>query len=222
MGGIERFIEILAGGLAARGHEVDVVCCRFADAPLREDLDGFAVHRIRSSYILDRRLSVPIPVPDPVAMLRLLRERVGEADVVHVQDAIYATSPSALALARRAHVASVLTQHVAFVPQGSRLLDAAQHAAHTTLGRCARLATVVTTYNPAVADWMRERWASATRAFCRPAFRPRRPVTAPSLRRSFLLPQDPGSSLCSWDAMCRRRGSTSSSARPIRSSTSSP
>ena len=141
MGGIERFVEILAGGLAARGHEVEVVCCRFAGAPLREDLDGFSVHRIRSSYILDRRLNVPMPVPEPVAMLRLLRERVAAADVVHVQDAIYATSLPALALARRAHVASVLTQHVAFVPQGSRLLDAAQHAAHATLGRCARLAT---------------------------------------------------------------------------------
>ena len=190
VGGIERFVEILAGGLAARGHEVDVVCCRFAGAPLREDLDGFGVHRIRSSYIVDRRLNVPFPVPEPVAMLRLLRERVGKADVVHVQDTIYATSPPALALARRAHVASVLTQHVAFVPQGSRLLDAAQHAAHTTLGRCARLATVVATYNPAVADWMRERWGIRD-----PRVLPTGVPAAPSgdrdeLRRSFLLPQD--------------------------------
>ncbi len=158
VGGIERFVEILAGGLAASGHEVHVICCRFAGAPLREELDGFTVHRIRSSYALDRRLNVPIPVPQPVSMLCLLRERVAAADIVHVQDAIYPTSLPALALARRANVASVLTQHVAFVPQGSHVLDAAESAAHATLGRCSRLATLVATYNPVVADWVQERW----------------------------------------------------------------
>src|SRR6478672_6431710 len=156
-GGIERFVEILAGGLAASGHEVHVVCCRYAGAPLHEERDGFAVHRIRSSYVLDRRFNIPVPMPEPVSMLRVLEQRVAAADVVHVQDSIYATSLPALALARRARVASVLTQHVAFVPQGSRVLDAAQYVAHVTLGRCARLADVVATYNPAVAEWLRER-----------------------------------------------------------------
>jgi glycosyltransferase involved in cell wall biosynthesis len=155
VGGIERFVEILAGGLAERGHDVDVVCCRYGGAALREELDGFTVHRIPSSYVLDRRVNVPFPVPEPVTMLRVLRREISNADVVHVQDAIYATSFTALVLARRGHVASVLTQHVAFVPQGSRALDAVQYAAHATLGRSARLATVVATLSPAVADWVR-------------------------------------------------------------------
>jgi D-inositol-3-phosphate glycosyltransferase len=191
VGGIERFVEILAGGLAASGHEVHVVCCRFAGAPLREELDGFTVHRIRSSYVLDRVMNVPVPVPEPVAMLRLLRERVARADVVHVQDAIYATSPPALALARRARVASVLTQHVAFVPQGSRGLDSVQHAAHASIGRCARLATVVATYNPTVADWVRERWSIPEPRVLPVGVTPAStPGDRAELRRSFQLPPD--------------------------------
>jgi D-inositol-3-phosphate glycosyltransferase len=190
VGGIERFVEILAGGLAERRHEVHVVCCRFAGAPLHEHLHGFTVHRIRSSYVLDRRLNVPIPVPEPVGMLRLLRERVGAADVVHVQDAIYATSLPALALARRARVASVLTQHVAFVPQGSHLLDAAERAAHTTLGRCAQLASIVATYNPAVADWVREQWGISSPRVLPTGVPTPTPGDRAELRRSFLLPQN--------------------------------
>ena len=91
VGGIERFVEILAGGLAERAHEVHVVCCGYEDAPREEQFDGFAVHRIPSSYVLDKRLNVPFPVPEPVSMVRTLRRYVGRADVVHVQDGIYAS-----------------------------------------------------------------------------------------------------------------------------------
>jgi glycosyltransferase involved in cell wall biosynthesis len=77
---------------------------------------------------------------------------------VHVQDALYLTSVTALLLARRRGVPSVLTQHVAFVPQGNALLDLAQRAAIRTLGRTARRATVVVALNPSVADWARRTW----------------------------------------------------------------
>jgi D-inositol-3-phosphate glycosyltransferase len=157
VGGIERFTETLAGGLAERGHEVAVLCCRFDDAPLREEVDGFTVHRIPSTYAAER-LNVPWPVPEPLSLLAGLRERVPAADVVHVQDAIYATSAPVLAFAKRFRVPSVLTQHVAFVPQSSRVLDTVQHGALATFGRCSRLATVVATLNPAVATWVKERW----------------------------------------------------------------
>jgi glycosyltransferase involved in cell wall biosynthesis len=191
VGGIERFVEILAGGLAERGHEVDVVCCGYGKAPRQEELDGFTVHRIPSSYVLDKRVNVPFPVPEPISMIRVLRRSIGRADVVHVQDAIYATSLPALLIAHRRRVASVLTQHVAFVPQRSRAFDAVQHAAHGTLGRGARLATVVATLNPAVAEWVRLRWGVRDARVL--------PVGVPAmgwradrleLRRSFGLPAD--------------------------------
>jgi len=191
VGGIERFVEILAGGLATRGHEVDVICCRYAGAQLEEELDGFSVHRIPSTYVLDRRVNVPFPVPEPARMFRLLRRRIARADVVHVQDAIYATSLPALALARRQGVASVLTQHVAFVPQRSRTLDSVQFVAHATLGRGARLATIVATLNPAVAEWVRRRWGIRDPRVLPvgiPAVRAR--TDHVGLRRSFGLPTD--------------------------------
>ncbi len=158
VGGVERFTEVLAGALARRGHEVRVVCCRFGSGPAREDRDGFSIHRIPSTYVVDRRLNLPYPLPNPVALLTTLSRAMAGADVVHVQDTLYATSLPALLLARRRGIPSVLTQHVAFVPQAGPLLDATQHAAVATLGRCARLASAVATYNPAVADWVSRHW----------------------------------------------------------------
>jgi D-inositol-3-phosphate glycosyltransferase len=158
VGGVERYVEILAGELARRRHEVTVLACRTGGAPRSELADGVQVVRVPASDLLRTRLDVPWPVPEPVTLVRTLRRLLSRADVVNPQDAIYATSVAALALARQARVPSVLTQHVAFVPQGGRALDAAQHAAIRTIGRSARLATRVVSYNPAVAEWASRTW----------------------------------------------------------------
>jgi glycosyltransferase involved in cell wall biosynthesis len=55
-------------------------------------------------------------------------------------------------------VASVLTQHVPFVPQANIVLDSIERVAISTVGRCARLAGAVATLTPAVADWVRAAW----------------------------------------------------------------
>jgi D-inositol-3-phosphate glycosyltransferase len=158
VGGIERFVETLAGGLSTRGHDVTVVCCCYGESPLEEEAHGVRVVRVPASYVLDRRLNVPFPLPEPIHLVRLLRRELGAADVVHVQDALYATSAAALLLARRTRVASVITQHVAFVPQRNALLDVVEKGAIVTLGRTARLATRIATYNPSVAAWAEEQW----------------------------------------------------------------
>ena len=159
VGGIERFTEVLAVELAQRGHEVTVLCCRSGDAPGREEAaDALSIVRLPSSYALERSFNVPYPIPSPVHLVARLRELVPHMDVVHVQDAIYATSLPALLAARRRRVPSILTQHVPFVPQGSRGLDTIQRAAVATIGRCARLATIVASLNPAVAAWSEKTW----------------------------------------------------------------
>jgi glycosyltransferase involved in cell wall biosynthesis len=191
VGGIERFTETLAAGLAERGHRVEVVCCRYAGAPLHEELAGFAVHRIRSSYVLDRRLNVPFPLPEPGRLLGCLRRQIARADVVHVQDAVYASSLPALFLARRRGVPSVLTQHVAFVPQRTRWLDGVEKVALGTLGRSARLATVVATLNPAVAEWAERQWGiPSVRVLPVGVGSPDSPGDRAEVRRSFDLPAD--------------------------------
>jgi D-inositol-3-phosphate glycosyltransferase len=191
VGGIERFSEVLATGIARRGHDVTVVCCRYGAAPLEEGA-GYRVVRIPSSFVLDRRANVPFPVPSPLALRRSLSSALASADVVHVQDVLYATSAPALLAARRRGIAAVVTQHVAFVPQRSRFLDAVEHAALATVGRCGRLANVIATVNPAVADWARQRWPGTDVRVL--------PVGVPdmasenfdrgSARRSFGLPPD--------------------------------
>jgi D-inositol-3-phosphate glycosyltransferase len=192
VGGIERFTHILAGALAQRGHEVAVGCCRSGQAPFQEDRNGYSIHRVRATYAAERRLNVPYPLPNPVDLARMLAGVMGNADVVHVQDALYATSLPALLLARRRGIGTVLTQHVAFVPQQSRLLDGAQRAAVATFGRCARLATAVSTYNTAVAGWAASRWGIRDVHVLPVGVETSRPEATDrtALRRSFGLPEN--------------------------------
>lgn len=159
VGGIEQFTHNLAGGFAARGHDVRVVCLRTDPGSAAEDVvDGYRVTRVEATNVVERRLGVPYPLPDPRRLFATLGGAVGWADVVHVQDALYASSLSALAIARRRRVPTILTQHVGFIPQRNRTLDAVERAALATLGRSSRLAQVVATVNPAVAEWASRVW----------------------------------------------------------------
>jgi D-inositol-3-phosphate glycosyltransferase len=190
IGGIERYVENLAHGLAARGHRVTVAACR-TDGGVKLEQDGdVAIVRIPSTDVLDKRLNVPYPLPDPVAAWRELRRLIAEADVVHAHDALYATSFLSLALARRAHVPTVLTQHVAFVPQHRRSLDAAQRVAIATLGRSARLATRVVSYNPAVGAWAADTWHLGEVRVLPPGVPGLQEVDREAVRRAFGLPKD--------------------------------
>ena len=158
VGGIERYVEILGAGLAARGHDVTVLACATGAAPPSEEAAGMQVVRVPASDVLRSLLNVPYPLPEPVSLARQLERLVGGADVVNPNDALYATTVGALVAARTTETPSVLTQHVGFVPQGRRALDLAQRIAIQTLGRCARLATRVVAYNPSVAEWARQTW----------------------------------------------------------------
>lgn len=169
---------------------MDVVCCRYDGAPREEAIDGVSIHRIPSTYALERRLGVPYPLPAPRQLAAVVRRALAGADLVHVQDAVYATSVAGLVVARRRRIPSVLTQHVAFVPQGSRLLNLAERAALATLGRSARLATRVATYNPAVADWVRGRWGIRDVRVLPVGVVVPAPSDRLETRRSFGLPED--------------------------------
>jgi D-inositol-3-phosphate glycosyltransferase len=190
VGGIERYVEVLAHGLAARGHAVTVAACR-TDGGAHEEQDrGVRIVRIPATDILDKRLNLPYPVPEPVSAWRILKRLVGQADVVNAHDALYATSVISLALARRQEVPSVLTQHVAFVPQRNRALNAAQLAAIATLGRSARLATQVVSYNPSVADWTRTTWRLGEVPVLPPGVPDAPEVDRRAVRRQLGIPED--------------------------------
>ena len=190
VGGIDRFTEVLATGLAVAGHDVRVLCCRKDRAPLHEIADDVEIERIRSTYLLHRLMYLPYPLPEPLSAASAIRRALRDVDVVHVQDALYVTSAAVLAAARRRGVPSVLTQHVAFVPQSSRVLDAAQRCAIATLGRCVRLATTVTTVNPAVAEWVEETWGVPARWLPVGVEPPASDGDRSRVRASFGLPDD--------------------------------
>lgn len=190
VGGIERFGETLAEGLAQRGHDVGVLCCRTDAVSPSEEGGAYRVRRVTSSTWPERRLGVPYPLPSPLPLVRELRRELAAADVVHVQDAVYASSVAALLLARRRGVPSLLTQHVAFVPQGSRVLDAAQHAAVATLGRAARLASKVVALNAEVAGWAERRWRIARVDVAPVGVAAPEPVERAEARREFGLDPD--------------------------------
>ena len=135
VGGIERFTEVLGTGSPGRGHEVTVLCCRKDSAPRHETSDGLQVVRVPALRMCCTGCSTsPTRCPPHGPWLGAIRRLLPAADVVHVQDALYATSVGTLVAARRAGAPSVLTQHVAFVPQQNVVLDTAQHAAIATLG----------------------------------------------------------------------------------------
>jgi glycosyltransferase involved in cell wall biosynthesis len=185
VGGIEQYVDNLAHGLAERGHSVTVATCRTDGGPEHEQDGEVTIVRIPATDVLDERLNVPYPLPNPFAAWRILRRATRDVDIVHAHDALYATSALSLGAARRAGVPSVLTQHVAFVPQRRRALDAAQHAAIATLGRSARLATRVVSYNPTVAAWAKGTWDLGEVAMLPPGV-PETPAVDPDAVRNTL------------------------------------
>lgn len=110
--GASYFTHRLASGLAARGHEVHVVCQSDEGAPRTETADGVTVHRLRSVPLLvhpTMRTTVPAGLR---AGLDRLIERISP-DVLHVQGH-FVVGRAAIGAARRAGVPVVATNH--FMP----------------------------------------------------------------------------------------------------------
>ena len=75
LGGSARGVQMLAEGMARRGHEVTIVTQEEPDCPALETLDGVHVIRLKMRHIAGKRL--------PVAYLRTLRSL--RSDILHVQ-----------------------------------------------------------------------------------------------------------------------------------------
>jgi glycosyltransferase involved in cell wall biosynthesis len=79
IGGAHRQARLLAGEMAARGHEVAVVTPWHGGLPRHEEQDGFVVHRVRElrtaipGLVRDNRQRHQPPFPDPVTIHGLRR-----------------------------------------------------------------------------------------------------------------------------------------------------
>jgi glycosyltransferase involved in cell wall biosynthesis len=110
--GAAYFTQRLATGLAARGHDVHVVCASPTGAPDVVEEDGVVLHRVRSAPVLvhpTMRTAVPLGLSGHVA--RLI-DRLAP-HVVHAQSH-FTVCRTAVRRGRQAGVPVVLTNH--FMP----------------------------------------------------------------------------------------------------------
>ena len=137
VGGIETALDVVAGGLARRGHEVTQLASsarRPAErgSPLPErPYRRVLVPALNASEV---RLGAPYPLFAP-ALVRAAGREVERADVVHAHGFLYMGTLAALPAASAAGVPAVLSEHVGHVDYANPVLDRAQAAAIATLGR---------------------------------------------------------------------------------------
>jgi glycosyltransferase involved in cell wall biosynthesis len=83
---------------------------------------------------IERHIGVPWPIWSPRALYRLW-QAIGQADAVHLHDALYFGNAFAWLFARLHGVPVMVTQHVGSIPFRSALLRAVHALANHTLGR---------------------------------------------------------------------------------------
>ena len=158
VGGVERFVELLASGLAGRGHTVTVLACHTSADPPREIVDGYEIRRVRASNILEQRLGIPYPLPTPREARRALDALVATADVVHVHEARYVLSAAAIRGGAARRVPVLLTQHTGFVPQRHVVFDVVERLVTRAARASARRVSLTAVYSPEVAAWVEKEW----------------------------------------------------------------
>jgi glycosyltransferase involved in cell wall biosynthesis len=143
LGGIEVAVDGLARELASRGHEVAHVASTAlrGDEPPEPPTRSYEVERVPAWNGAEARAGIPYPLFSP-RLVRVLRRRVSQTEVVHCHGYLYLSSLAALTIARRAAgvPVRVLTEHVAQVPYDSLAVRRVQAAAAATAGRAALLA----------------------------------------------------------------------------------
>ncbi len=111
--GASRFGTRLATALAARGHDVHVICPSVDGPPSTSKVDGVTEHRMRSyRYVMHEFIRICTPWQTNPAVDRLIRQL--RPDVVHVQGH-QLIGRAVLSSARRHGIASVATNH--FMPE---------------------------------------------------------------------------------------------------------
>lgn len=158
--GAARFAERLTAGLAARGHEIHVVCPSTSDTAGSEAFHGARVHRVRSRKIpVHDEFRICLPWRAKEAVERILDEV--RPDVVHAQ-AHFLIGRALIHGARRRGIPIVATNH--FMPENLLAYSHLPKPVHRTamrlawrdLGRVFAHADIVTTPTERAAKVLRE------------------------------------------------------------------
>jgi glycosyltransferase involved in cell wall biosynthesis len=132
VGGIEFEAREQSRRLVARGHEVTVVSSRIADERELSFDDGFPVHKVRASNVLEDRLRLPYPLYSP-RLFTLMSELARDADVVVAHTHTFMSTLAAARAARRHSKPFVLIQNNPFIEYRFPL-NLVQRVADATIG----------------------------------------------------------------------------------------
>ena len=133
VGGVEFEAREQSRRLVARGHEVTVVSSRIADdRPLSFD-DGFPVHKVAASNVLEDRIRLPYPLFSP-RLFSVMSDLARDVDVVIAHTHTFMSTIAAARAARRNAKPFVLIQNNPYIEYRFPL-DIVQRTADATIAR---------------------------------------------------------------------------------------
>jgi glycosyltransferase involved in cell wall biosynthesis len=133
VGGVEFEAREQSRRLVARGHNVTVVSSRIADdRPLSFD-DGFPVHKVAASNVLEDRVRLPYPLYSP-RLFSVMSDLARDSDVVLAHTHTFMSTIAAARAARRHSKPFVLIQNNPYIEYRFPL-DIVQKAADATIAR---------------------------------------------------------------------------------------
>ena len=120
--------------LAKEGHSVQVLTSSVGSKERRRDKDGYSIHRVLATNLLESQFSIPFPLFSPSIIFKAM-SLVRESDVVHVNDAFYISSFVAAFWAWVYRKPLIVTQHVAMIPHPKKMVEYIQTVVYKTSGR---------------------------------------------------------------------------------------
>jgi glycosyltransferase involved in cell wall biosynthesis len=152
--GVGNVAEQQAKHLAKNGHEVQVVTSHCSGKAGISKKDGYTIHRIKASNVLENRMGAPFPIFSPVLLYRMYK-LAKQADLIHVHDSFYMSSFVAAVYARLLKKPLFLTQHISMIPHPKRLVMVGQRIIYKTTGAfILRNSSKVIVYNERVRDFL--------------------------------------------------------------------
>ncbi len=133
VGGVEFEAREQSRRLVARGHDVTVVSSRIADDRALSFDDGFPVHKVAATNLLEDRLRLPYPVYSP-KLFSVMSRLARDADVVLAHTHTFMSTIAAARAARRQGKPFVLVQNNPYIEYRFPL-DIVQRAADASIGR---------------------------------------------------------------------------------------
>jgi D-inositol-3-phosphate glycosyltransferase len=133
VGGVEFEAREQSRRLVARGHDVTVVSSRIGDDRALSFDDGFPVHKVAASNVLEDRVRLPYPLYSP-RVFSVMSDLARDSDVVVAHTHTFMSTIAAARAARRNDKPFVLIQNNPFIEYRFPL-DLVQKTADATIAR---------------------------------------------------------------------------------------